>query len=120
VKKIALRAAAVVARREGKKVEEVTGIPQITRYTLRHFMNTRAMRVPVDIKPDREERAIWMGHADPRYKTTQGYEHMDPDYLIRCMQSTDAIMNTLDLHARKSLAAPGTTKQGFHVVEKRA
>lgn len=91
--------------------------PDMVRYSLRHYANTRAMNVPADIRPDREERAIWMGHFDPRFRTTLVYEHMSPDYLLRCKQATDAFMAALDLLARKSLTAPNVTKSGLIVID---
>lgn len=103
-----------------KGVSARAGVPQMVRYSLRHYMNTRAMRVPADIRPDREERAVWMGHHDARFRTTMVYEHFSPDYLMKCKQATDAIMHVLDTLATKSLFAPNATKQGFYVVEKRA
>jgi integrase len=109
-----------IAPKTFKKIAKQAAVPQMVQYSLRHYSNTRAMRVPPDIRPDREERAIWMGHFDPRHKTTMTYEHMDPDYLIRAMKATDAIMLTLDKLSSKSLFAPGTVRPGLHVVEKRA
>lgn len=103
-----------------KKVSERAGVPQMIRYSLRHYMNTRAMRVPADIRPDREERATQMGHFDPRFKTTTAYEHFDPDYLARCMKATDAIIRALDNLSKKSLFAPNTARAGLQVVERRA
>jgi integrase len=101
-----------------KKVAVRAGVPQMIRYSLRHYMNTRAMRVPSDIRPDREERAVQMGHFDPRFKTTTAYEHFDPDYLVNCMKSTDAIMRALDNLSRKSLFAPNSlSNTGLVVVE---
>jgi hypothetical protein len=91
--------------------------PKMVRYSLRHYANTRAMNVPADIRPDREERAIWMGHFDPRFRTTLVYEHMSPDYLLRCKQATDAFMAALDLLTRKSLTAPNVTKSGLIVID---
>lgn len=89
-----------------KKIGERAGVQQMVRYSLRHYMNTRTMRVPADIRPDREERATQMGHHDPRFRTTMTYEHFDPDYLVKCMKATDAIMLALDKLGAKSLFAP--------------
>lgn len=91
-----------------KKVAVRAGVPRMVRYSLRHFMNTRAMRVPADIRPDREERATQMGHADQRFRTTMTYEHFDPDYLGKCAKATDAIMQALDNLSAKSLFAPNS------------
>lgn len=103
-----------------KKVAKRAGVPEMVRYSLRHYMNTRAMNVPSDIRPDREERAVWMGHFDPRFKTTMAYEHYNPDHLIKCTRATDAILTALDNLASKSLFAPNATKQGLVIIEKRA
>lgn len=103
-----------------KRIAERAEVPGMVRYSLRHYMNTRAMNASPDIRPDREERAVWMGHFDPRFKTTMVYEHHSPDYLVKCCQATDAVMTALDALAKKSLFAPNTVKRGLHVVEKRA
>jgi integrase len=103
-----------------KRIALRAGLPEMVRYTLRHYCNTRAMNVPADIRPDREERAIWMGHHDPRHSTTMVYEHRSPDYLMRCAKATDAFMTALDNLTEISLFAPNTTKQGLYVIEKRA
>lgn len=101
-----------------KKVGTRAGVPRMVRYSLRHYMNTRTMRVPRDIRPDREERAIQMGHFDPRFKTTMTYEHFDPDHLALCMKATDAIMLMLDKLTRKSLFTPNSLPNaGLAVVE---
>lgn len=91
-----------------KKIAKRAGVPQMVRYSLRHYMNTRAMRVPSDIRPDREERATQMGHHDPRFRTTMTYEHFDPDYLVKCMKATDAIISALDNLSAKALFAPNS------------
>lgn len=101
-----------------KKVADRAGVEGMVRYSLRHFMNTRAMRVPQDIRPDREERATWMGHFDPRFKTTMHYEHFNPDHLAKCMRATDSIMHVLDNLSGKSLFSPNSIpRQGLSVVE---
>lgn len=101
-----------------KKIATRAGVPQMVRYSLRHYMNTRAMRVPTDIRPDREERATQMGHHDPRFRTTMVYEHFDPDYLVKCMKATDAIMLALDKLGTKKLFAPNSLpNQGLVVIE---
>jgi integrase len=109
-----------VSAKTFKKIAIEAGVPEMVRYSLRHYMNTRSMRVPADIRPDREERAIWMGHRDDRHRTTMTYEHFDPEYLTRGAAATDAIMLTLDKLTRKSLLAPSTVRPGLHVIEKRA
>lgn len=100
-----------------KKVAARAGVPRMVRYSLRHYMNTRAMRVPADIRPDREERATQMGHADQRFRTTMTYEHFDPDYLVKCAKATDAIMLVLDNLSTKRLFAPNSLpSRGLTVV----
>lgn len=96
------------------------GVPEMIPYSLRHYCNSRSMSVPPDVRPDREERATWMGHHDPRHAQTYTYEHHDPDYLERARKATDAFMLALDHLSRKSLFAPGTVRRGLHVVERRA
>ena len=90
-----------------KKFAIKAGVPEMVRYSLRHFMNTRAMRVPRHIRPDREERAVWMGHPDTNHSQTQHYERFDPDYLKACAAATDAIMIELNQLTSRSLFAPG-------------
>ncbi len=101
-----------------KKVGKRAGVPEMVRYSLRHFMNTRAMGVPADIRPDREERAIWMGHFDPRFRTTLAYEHRNPDHLVKCMKATDSILRMLDRISGKPLFSPNSLPSaGLTVVE---
>ena len=95
------------------------GVPEMVPYSLRHYSNSRSMRVAPDIRPDREERATWMGHHDPRHEQTRTYEHYDPEYLARAMMATDAVMVVLDLLSVKSLFAPGAVRPGLRVVERR-
>ena len=101
-----------------KKVGKRAGVPEMVRYSLRHYMNTRTMSVPTDIRPDREERAIWMGHFDPRFRTTLVYEHRNPDHLAKCMKATDSILRMLDQISGKSLFSPNTRPSaGLTVIE---
>jgi integrase len=101
-----------------KKIGKRAGVPEMVRYSLRHYMNTRAMSVPADIRPDREERAIWMGHFDPRFRTTLVYEHRNPDHLVKCMKATDSILRMLDQLCGKSLFSPKSLpSSGLTVVE---
>lgn len=101
-----------------KKVGERAGVPEMVRYSLRHYMNTRAMSVASDIRPDREERAIWMGHFDPRFRTTLVYEHRNPDHLVKCMKATDSILRILDQTSGKPLFSPNTLpSKGLTIVE---
>jgi integrase len=92
-------------------------VAEMIPYSLRHYMNTRSMRVPQAIRPDREERATWMGHHDERYRTTMTYEHLDSEYLENAAKAADAIMQMLDKLTAKALFAPNTVRRGLHVVE---
>jgi integrase len=78
-----------------KKAAQRAGIfdwRKFTRYTFRHFMATRIRRVD-GFPVSREERAAWMGHSDPEFRTTEGwYESLDPDFLIRPRLATDALI----------------------------
>jgi hypothetical protein len=70
-------------------------------------MNTRVRRVP-GVSVTREDRAQWIGHADPRHRMTEFfYESMDPDYLEQVRRAVDAVMQTLDALCRRRLIAPG-------------
>lgn len=101
-----------------KKIARPAGADRLTFYTLRHFMNTRAMGVPKAIKPDREERAMWMGHHDPHFGQTAHYERFDPSYLQGCLAATDAIMTKLDGLTTRALFAPGTVSgTGLTVID---
>jgi integrase len=86
-----------VDNRTLKKLAERAGIDPapMNRYMLRHYMATRIRRVQ-GIHIRREERAVWLGHADPKHKQTEWYESFDPDYLEAPLRATDAIM--VDLH----------------------
>lgn len=111
VKKIDNRTLAKIAERAG-----LSG--PVTTYTFRHYMATRIRRVD-GIKVEREERATWMGHADPHHRTTEAfYESFDPDYLLNAMRATDAIMRRLDSLCKRSLFAPGAVAGSGLVVVK--
>jgi hypothetical protein len=85
-----------------------------TRYTLRHYMNTRVRRVP-GVSVTREDRAQWIGHADPQHRMTEFfYESMDPDYLEQVRRAVDAVMEMLDALCRRRLIAPGAVA-GSHL-----
>jgi hypothetical protein len=78
----------------------------VNRYTLRHYMATRVRRVD-GIQVSREERATWMGHADPRHRTTENwYESMDPDYLVNAMNATDTVIVKLSQLCKRTLFSP--------------
>lgn len=89
---------------------------KMTRYAFRHYMATRVRRVE-GILVSREERAAWMGHVDPDFRTTEHwYESLDPDYLLAPMKATDAIMTKIDTLAKRSLVAPNVHASGLMVV----
>ena len=78
----------------------------VNRYTLRHYMATRVRRVE-GISVSREERASWMGHVDPHFRTTEAwYESLDPDYLLSPARATDAIMMRLNEMTKRTLVSP--------------
>lgn len=88
----------------------------MNRYVLRHYMATRIRRVD-GVPVPREERAAWMGHVDPEFRTTEHwYESMDPDYLLAPMQATDAIMTRLGTMMKREMSAPGVHQSGLMVV----
>ena len=43
---------------------------------LRHYMATRIRRV---VGLSKEERELWLGHADPKHRQTAWYESFEPD-----------------------------------------
>jgi hypothetical protein len=72
-KRLGLPVKAISARTPKKAAERAAIDPaRVNRYMLRHFMATRAKRVP-GVPVSREERAVWLGHLDPAHKTTQGW-----------------------------------------------
>jgi integrase len=104
-------------RYQGKPVTDFTGtfnriankagLPKLTPYTLRHYWATRIKTSGVLVL--REQRAAWMGHTDPDFRTTEHwYESFDPNFLEAPMRATDALIAALDALSTKSLYAPGT------------
>jgi integrase len=94
-----------VDNRTLKKVAERAGVDPtpVNRYMLRHYMATRIRRTGVS----KEQRELWLGHADPKHRQTAWYESFDPDYLEEAMRGTDAIMLELNqLCRRRALIAP--------------
>jgi integrase len=82
-------------------------IPRITPYTLRHYMPTRVRRLPDP--PPREERSTWMGHVDPKHRTTEEwYESFDPYYLAKTAKAVDQVMLALDVFTGKRLFSPNS------------
>ena len=94
-----------------RRAAAAAGLPELTRYTLRHFMATRIRAVP-GIPVSKEERATWLGHHDPSHRQTSWYEHTDADHLEAACRATDAIMAALDKICAKNLWAPGTEAGG--------
>jgi integrase len=100
------RTVARVDNRTLKKIAVRAGVDpaNVNRYMLRHYMATRIRRVAGVSK---EERELWLGHADPKHRQTAWYESFDPDYLEAAMRGTDAILAELNqLCRRRSLIAP--------------
>ena len=60
---------------------EAAGVPGLQPYTFRHLMATKAMTVPADIKPDREQREEDRRGADQRGDTA-GEQIRDVDHLL--------------------------------------
>lgn len=69
------------------------GMPQMTPYSLRHFMGTNIRRVE-GCEVSREQRQEWLGHKPQ--DTTSWYEHFDPEWLREAMMGTDRILSRLD------------------------
>jgi len=93
------------------------GIPEMTCYTLRHFVATNMRRVSFSVS--KEQRSKWLGHSvNEGSKTTDWYEKFDPDYLEEPMRATDEIMAKLQKHTHRKLFAPTVRSQGkFRVIE---
>jgi integrase len=66
------RAVGRVDNRTLKKIAARAGVDpaRVNRYMLRHYMATRIRRVP-GIPVPREERAVWLGHRDPKHRQTE-------------------------------------------------
>lgn len=92
-------------------------MPEMTCYTLRHFMATNMRRASFPVS--KEQRSKWLGHAVKEgSKTTDWYETFDPDYLEQPMRATDEIMRKLQKHTRRRLFAPTVRSQGkFRLVK---
>lgn len=103
-----------VDNRSLKRAAERAGLENAelwNRYTLRHYMATRIRSVP-GIEVSREQRAEWMGHADPDHRTTQRwYESLDEDHLQDACRATDAIMARLNGLCRRPLIAPAVERK---------
>jgi integrase len=112
IRRIDNRTLARIAKRAG-----IEGT--FTKYTLRHYMATRVRRVE-GIPVEREQRAAWMGHTDPHYRTTeQWYESHDPDHLVNVARAIDAIMLRLDQIGSKTVFSPNSRPSSGLVLLKR-
>ena len=96
---------------EGKQIWRALNLPELTCYTLRHFMATNMRRVSFPVS--REQRSKWLGHSVKEgSKTTDWYEKFDPDYLEEPMRATEEIIAKLQLHTKRKLMAPATRGKG--------
>jgi hypothetical protein len=83
---------------------EAHGAHRITRRVIRTFMATR-VRGLKEIRVDREQRQLWLGHA--RQDTTSMYEITDSDYLREAAEATDMIIDKINLLTKRSLWPAG-------------
>ncbi|KQV83287.1 hypothetical protein [Rhizobium sp. Root1220] len=87
------------------------GMPEMTCYTLRHFMATNMRRASFPVS--KEQRSKWLGHSvNEGSKTTDWYEKFDPDYLEEPMRATEEIITKLQKHTKRKLFAPKTKSSG--------
>ncbi len=63
------------------------------------------VRAQREVKVDREQRQVWLGHTDQ--DTTANYEIMDPDYLRECAAATDYVIGRIGLCCRRSMWPEG-------------
>lgn len=83
---------------------ETAGAERITRRVIRTFMATR-VRGLKEIRVDREQRQIWLGHLSQ--DTTALYEITDQDYLRECAQATDLIIEKIGALTKRALWPAG-------------
>ncbi|MDX1240404.1 hypothetical protein GOL95_10120 [Sinorhizobium medicae] len=96
---------------EGNVVSLGLGMPEMTCYTLRHFMATNMRRTSKPVS--KEQRSKWLGHTvNEGSKTTDWYEKFDPDYLEEPMRATEEIILRLQKHTHRNLLAPTVHPQG--------
>ncbi|MGE0289316.1 MAG: tyrosine-type recombinase/integrase [Bradyrhizobium sp.] len=81
-------------------------LPQLTPYTLRHFMATNVRKMP-GLNVTREQRQEWLGHKPQ--DTTSWYEHHDDEWLREARDATDAVLSRLEGHLRIRTLDPGTS-----------
>ncbi len=97
--------------KDGKQVWTAINLPEMTCYTLRHFMATNMRRASFPVS--REQRSKWLGHSVKEgSKTTDWYEKFDPDYLEEPMRATDEIMVKLQQFTKRKVLAPTMHPQG--------
>jgi integrase len=70
-----------------KRIGDNNKLPDFTQYTVRHFMATTVRKL-CPVLP-REKRSHWLGHAVEGSRTTNWYEHLDPEYLEDVALATD-------------------------------
>ncbi len=91
-------------KRTWQRHASACGLPEFTRYTLRHFMATKVRRAKPPVPA--EQRSQWLGHVGDRAnRTTRMYEKFDPDFLADCARATDAIIEEPQDHTRRTLDA---------------
>jgi integrase len=96
---------------EGEVTDIGLGMPEMTCYTLRHFMATNMRRASFPVS--KEQRSKWLGHSvNEGSKTTDWYEKFDPDYLEQPMRATEEIIAKLQKHTKRKLFAPKTKAAG--------
>ena len=78
-------------------------MPELTRYSLRHLMASRASNHPT--VPEKQID-IWMGHDRPGSRSGRWYRHYEPGYLCEAKDFTEAFMVELQQHCKRSLFAP--------------
>lgn len=86
-----------------KNTRERAGVPQMTRYALRHLMASRASG---DASVPAAQIDTWMGHARPGPRSARWYHHLEPGYLREAKEFTDRFMVELQQHCQRSLFAP--------------
>ncbi|WP_018900369.1 hypothetical protein [Rhizobium sp. 2MFCol3.1] len=96
---------------KGEVTDIGLGMPEMTCYTLRHFMATNMRRASFPVS--REQRSKWLGHkVSEGSTTTDWYEKFDPDYLEEPMRATEEIIAKLQKFTKRNLFAPTTQADG--------
>jgi integrase len=97
-------------RKAFEGTRERAGVPQLTRYALRHLMASRASNDPA--VPEKQID-LWMGHRRPDAPAGRWYRHLEPDYLREAREFTDRFMAELQRHCRRRLFAPAEGAAGL-------